>query len=108
MLFEAQAPLPVAPAQAAKVTVSGDPYTNLWAVNATGTGAAPVSVAFAVQRGPGRLWTRIAIDDTPPYRAFLDPAKFRRKEKVQLVAVTRALDGSTATSPVVAFTVRSR
>jgi hypothetical protein len=107
VLLKAGADIPVAPATAPTVKVSGDPYTSLWAVNATGTGAAPVSVAFAVQRG-GRSWTRIGIDDTPPYRAFLDPAKFRRGERVQLVAVVRALDGTTATSKVVAFTVKPR
>jgi hypothetical protein len=66
-----------------------------------------VSVAFGVKRAKGK-WQRVAIDDTPPYRAFLDPAKYRRNEKVQLVAVERALDGSTALASVVTFTVRAR
>ena len=56
---------------------------------------APVSVAFAVRRD-GKRWTRIAADDSPPYRAFLDPAKFRRGERVYLVAIARGLDGRTA------------
>jgi hypothetical protein len=41
-----------------------------------------------------------------PYRAFLDPATFRRKENVQLVAVELALDGSTSLSSVGAFAFR--
>jgi glycosidase len=106
-LLKAGRIVPVVPAQAPTLKVSGDPYTNLWQVGATVSGSAPVSVAFAVQRASGR-WARLAIDDTPPYRAFLDAAKFKRKEKVKLVAVERVLDGSTATSTLVAFTVRPR
>ena len=53
-------------------------------------------------------WQRIAVDDTPPYRAFLDPSRFKRNEQLQLVAVERALDGSTAVSSVASFTIRPR
>jgi glycosidase len=107
LLLKAGADLPVAPAKAATLKVAGDAYTNLWSVGATVAGTAPVSVAFAVQPR-GRGWTRLGVDDSPPYRAFLDPAKFKRSEQLQLVAVVRALDGSTATSPVVRFTIRPR
>jgi len=107
LLLKAAADILVAPAEAPKLKVIGDPYTNLWQVGATVAGNTPVSVAFALKRGK-RAWTRLAIDDTPPYRAFLDPAKFKRSEPVQLVAVERALDGSTATSGVTTFKVRPR
>jgi hypothetical protein len=46
------------------------------------------------------------VDDSPPYRAFLDPARFRRGERVHLVAVARALDGATAVSKVLPLAVR--
>jgi glycosidase len=105
-LLKANTVIPVAPAQPPKLKVAGDPYTNLWSVAATVAGSAPVSVAFGVARG-GK-WTRLAIDDTPPYRAFLDPAKFKRNERVQLVAVVRALDGTTALSAAVTFRVHAR
>ena len=79
----------------------------MWRVAATVKGAAPVSVAFGIERPKGK-WQRLAIDDTPPYRAFLDPAKYQRNEKVQLVAVERALDGSTSVSRSATFTFRAR
>jgi hypothetical protein len=49
---------------------------------------------------------RLAADDSPPYRAFLDPKSYRRKETVHLVAIARALDGTTAVSAVVPTIVR--
>jgi hypothetical protein len=64
-----------------------------------------VSVAFGIRRAKGK-WTRLAIDDTPPYRAFLDPRKYRKGERVELVAVVRTLDGTTRTSAV--LTARAR
>jgi hypothetical protein len=62
-------------------------------------------VTFAVKRARGG-WTRVAADDSPPYRAFLDPAKFRRNELVHLVGVVRGLDGKVAVSSVVPLRVR--
>ena len=66
-----------------------------------------MSVAFAVRRAAGG-WQRLAVDDSPPYRALLDPARFRRNESVHVVAVARALDGRLALSRVVPFRVRRR
>jgi hypothetical protein len=65
-----------------------------------------VSVAFAVRRAGAKRWTRLAVDDSPPYRAFLDPARYRRGERVHLVAVARSLDGRMAVSNVVPLAVR--
>ena len=87
--------------------VTGDDLSNMWQVSAGVAGAAPVSVGFGVRRANGK-WVRLAVDDSPPYRAFLDPAKYRRNEKLALVAVVRGLDGTTATSKVVSFKVRGR
>jgi hypothetical protein len=50
----------------------------------------------------------LANDPEPPYRAFLDPARFKDGQKVSLVAVARSLDGRTASSKVLRYTVRSR
>ena len=69
-------------------------------------GARPVSVAFAMRRGNTARWTRIAADDSPPYRTFLDPAKFNRRERVYVVAIARSLDGRTALSAVRSFVPR--
>jgi hypothetical protein len=63
-------------------------------------------VTFAVRRAGVSRWRRVASDDSPPLRAFLDPADFRRGEVVHLVAVARWRNGSVTTSPVVPFTVR--
>jgi hypothetical protein len=95
---------PVRPA----LKVAADSFTDTWRVSATVAGGAPVSVTFAVRRAKGKRWQRLAADDSPPYRVFLEPRRFRRDEAVHLVAVARALDGSTAVSKVVPFTVRRR
>jgi hypothetical protein len=68
-------------------------------------GNAPVSVAFAYRRAGAHAWRRIDVDTSPPFRGFIDPAKFRRHERIQVIAIARALDGSIASSAVVPFTV---
>jgi hypothetical protein len=65
-----------------------------------------LTVTFAAKRGKG-AWQRVASDDSPPYRGFLDPARFKRNEKVQVVAIARALDGSLAVSKVATVVPRS-
>jgi hypothetical protein len=86
------------------VKVSADDLTELVRVTTT-LSAKTVSVSFAVRRATGG-WRRLAVDDSPPYRAFLDPKSYRRKEPVYLVAIARALDGTTAVSAVVPTIVR--
>jgi alpha-amylase len=86
--------------------VAGDGLTSFWRLSAT-AGSAPVSVAFAVQR-KSKPWQRVGVDDSPPFRVFLDPARFRKNEPVQLVAIARSLDGRVAVSKVMSFTVRKR
>ena len=83
--------------------VARDSLSSLVRVSAA-AGSRPVSVAFAVRRA-GK-WTRIAADDSPPYRTFLDPAKFRRGERVYLVAIVRTLQGRTAVSAVRSYLPR--
>jgi hypothetical protein len=81
--------------------VARDSLTDMWRVSATVSGRVPVSVSFAVWRaGSSSRWRLHAADDSPPYRAFLDPLSYRRRERVHLVAVARALDGRTAVSAV--------
>jgi hypothetical protein len=104
LLLRANADLPVARAAAPALSVAADDLTELVRVTAT-PAVKTVSVAFAVRRATGG-WRRLAADDSPPYRAFLDPKSYRRRETVHLVAVARALDGTTAVSAVVPTTVR--
>ncbi len=89
------------------LAVRPDELTNLVQARATVATLEPVSVAFAVKRGSGR-WSRIAADDSPPYRGFLEPTRFRRGERVGVVAVARWPDGTTTLSPVVTAVPRPR
>jgi glycosidase len=103
VLLRAEEQLPARRPTRPVVRVARDNLSDMWRVSTTGT--QPGSVSFAVKRGRG-AWTLVAADDSPPYRAFLDPAKFRNRERVHLVAIARGLDGATAVSRVVPFTVR--
>jgi glycosidase len=94
-----------APAKPA-LKVAGDGLTDFWRLSAT-AGSSPVSIAFAVLR-KGQPWRRLGVDDSPPYRVFVDPRKFRKNEPVHLVAIARSLDGRVAVSNVMSFTVRRR
>jgi glycosidase len=89
------------------LAVRADELTNLVQARATVASAEPVSVSFAVERARGR-WKRIAADDSPPYRGFLDPQRFRRGERVHVVALARWPNGKTTVSPVVASVPRPR
>jgi hypothetical protein len=105
VLLKAQSPVPTAAPAKPKLTVRGDDLTSLWAARATVAGTQPVSVAFVVRRASG-AWTRLAVDTSPPYRAFLDPAKLKRNEHINVVAIARGLDGRTAASAAVPVRVR--
>jgi glycosidase len=107
VVLEAQSTIPAAAPPRPKLVVRADDLTNLWAASATVGGTAPVSVAFVVQRASG-AWQRLDVDTSPPYRGFIDAAKFRRNEHVKVVAIARGLDGRTASSAVVSFRVRRR
>ena len=96
------ATLPKAASARPKLVARADDLTSFYRLEATGTGSTPVSVAFAIRRHGG-AWQRVAIDDSAPYRAFLTPARFTKRERVEGVAVARGLDGSVAVSPVLTF-----
>jgi hypothetical protein len=66
-----------------------------------------VSVSFAMHRAKG-AWTRVGVDDSPPYRAFVNALTFKKKERVYVVAISRGLDGTTAVSPVASFIPRPK
>ena len=85
------------------LTARADDLTSYYRLGVTGTGTAPVSVAFAIRRRGGS-WQRIAIDDSAPYRAFLTPARFKKHERVDGVAVARGLDGTISMSQIASFT----
>jgi glycosidase len=97
-------PLPgipkAAPAKPA-LSAKSDDLTSLYRLSAAVAGG-PVSVWFAIRR-TGGAWQRVAADDSAPYRAFLEPGRFRKGERVQGVAVARGTNGSVAVSPVASF-----
>ncbi|MBV8952067.1 MAG: DUF3459 domain-containing protein, partial [Actinobacteria bacterium] len=94
--------LPKAAPGTPKLTAAPDALTDYDALTATVAGA-PASVWFAIRR-PGGSWQKVAVDDSAPYRGFVDPLQFKKKQKVQAVAVARGVDGSVAVSKVVTFT----
>lgn len=104
-LLKAGESVTAAPLPKPKLTVAADDLSSLFAATASVADPAPVSVAFAWRTAAGRPWHRLDVDTTPPFRGFIDPAKFRKHEPIQVVAVARSLDGKTAVSAVVPFTV---
>jgi len=107
VLLRAEAALPSRARVRPALTVRPDELTALVQARATVATTEPVSVSIAVRRGSGG-WTRVAADDSPPYRAYLDPRRFRRGERVQLVALARWPDGTVTTSAVVPSVPRPR
>jgi hypothetical protein len=83
-----------------------DPLSGILEVASVKVASAdPLSVTFATRRGSG-AWRRLATDDSPPYRAFVEPGRYRKGEKIDLVAIATATDGSVAVSPVLRVTPR--
>jgi hypothetical protein len=105
LLLRADSTLPSRAAPKPALKVGLDPESGtLFAATATVATADPVSVTFAQRRGSGG-WHRVASDDSPPYRAFLEPARYRKGEQVQVVAIVTATNGSVAVSKVVTATL---
>jgi hypothetical protein len=105
LLLQANAQVPAAAPGAPKVRIAPDRASGFWRLGVAGT-SGPVSVSFAVRREQGKAWVRVGVDDSPPYRAFVSPATFKQGERVWVVAVARALNGSVAVSPPLGFKPR--
>ncbi len=103
--LEAARAIPAARPARPRLTIARDSLSDLVRASAS-AGSAPVSVAFAVRRAGASRWARIAADDSPPYRTFLEPARFRRGERIHVVAIARSLGGRTAVSTVRTFVPR--
>jgi hypothetical protein len=84
------------------LTTGADDLTAYYRLGIKGLGSSVASVAFAIRRHGG-AWQRIAIDDSAPYRAFLTPTRFKKREKVEGVAVARGLDGTISMSQIASF-----
>ena len=94
------ATVPAGPPPRPSVRGGIDALTPLFALRATVAGTEPVTVTFVLRRGGG-AWHRVAIDDSAPYRAFLEPSGFAKHERVQVTAVARSLGGAVSTSKAV-------
>jgi hypothetical protein len=105
VLYRADGPAQARPARPG-IAMQEDDLSGLLRLSAPGAGG-PRSVAFALKR-PGGAWRRVAVDDSAPYRAFLDPRGFRRGERVELVAIERTFDGTITVSRVLSATPRRR
>lgn len=105
VLLRADVALPARPIGKVIVRFAPDSYSDYEAVSVRLQTADPVTVTFAVRRARGS-WQRLATDDTPPYRAFLDPARFRHRERVQVAAVVRSSRGAVAVSTPLSVVVR--
>jgi glycosidase len=108
VVLEAASQIPSSSPPKPALKVARDKFSALWAASATVSGNPPVSVAFAIKRKASASWQLLAADDSPPYRAFLDRARFAKKQKVYVVAIARSLTGETAVSKVVGFVPRPR
>jgi hypothetical protein len=100
-LVVAQSALPTGPKTTIKLTAKPDDLTSYFALTAT-AGTQPASVTFAIRRHGG-TWQRVAIDDSAPYRGFLDPARFKRHEHVEGIAVARGVGGTVSVSQIATF-----
>jgi Domain of unknown function (DUF3459) len=100
-LVVAQPPLAAGAKTAVKLSTRPDDLTAYYALTAA-AGTQPASVTFAVRRRGG-AWRRVAVDDSSPYRAFLDPARFKKHEKVEGVAVARGVGGTVSVSQIATF-----
>ena len=98
ILARPAATIPVQAPAAPTLKAGPDSISSYYALTA-GVAGGPVTVAFAA-RTPTGTWRRLAVDDSAPYRAFLDPRSYRKGARVQVVAFARGFDGATAVSKV--------
>jgi glycosidase len=98
ILARPAATIPVQAPPVPTLKAGPDSISSYYALTA-GVAGGPVTVAFAARTAKG-TWRRLAVDDSAPYRAFLDPRSYRKAARVQVVAVVRGFDGATAVSKV--------
>ncbi len=105
VLLRADTDLPRRSATGARLRVSPDDFSALHRLQVSVAGVDPASVTVAIRRGGDTSWRRLAVDASPPYRAFVDLRRYRKGERVHFVAVVRSSSGDVATSPIVAYEV---
>jgi glycosidase len=101
VVLRAGSDLPARKPGAVTVKVAQDDFSALWRLQATVAGADPAIVTFAMRRDRDRAWMRVGIDQSAPYRAFVD---LRKGTRVHFVAVVRSSSGDVVTSRVTTVT----
>ena len=100
------AALPATPAATPVLAAKPDALTSLYLLVGHRARRARVASTFAIRR-KGGAWRRVAVDDSAPYRAFLEPERFAKRARVDAVAVARGANGSVAVSKVVSVDAES-
>jgi glycosidase len=106
VLYRAESDLPRRGRARLTLRAAADRFTNLLRVTATPASVDPLGVTFAIRRAGSAKWQRLGADDGAPYAVYLDPRRFRKGERVSLVAAARTSDGLVSASPV--LTVQPR
>ena len=106
ILLRAGADLPKRSVAKVTLRIRPDEISSLLRVSATASTLDPLAVTFAVRRAGQKEWRRLGVDDSAPYAVYIDPRKYRKGERISLVAVIRASDGSITTSSVLSATPR--
>ena len=83
------------------VTAGPDDFSELWLLGAE-TSESPQEVSFLIDDGRG--WRRLAVDDSYPYRAFVDPDSLAAGATSRIVAVSRFADGTVVRGDITTFT----
>ncbi|MEY4401035.1 MAG: hypothetical protein RL072_900 [Actinomycetota bacterium] len=83
------------------VTVGPDDFSELWLLSAE-TSESPQEVSFLIDDGSG--WRRVAVDDSYPYRAFVDPESLAAGSVSRIVAVSRFADRNVVRGNIITFT----
>ncbi|NBR76759.1 MAG: hypothetical protein EBT73_05395, partial [Actinobacteria bacterium] len=83
------------------VFAAPDDFSELWLLSAE-TSESPQEVSFLIDDGTG--WRRVAVDDSYPYRAFVDPDALPAGSTSRIVAVSRFADGTLMRSDIAEFT----
>jgi len=82
------------------IAAAPDDFSELWLLSAE-TSESPQEVSFLIDDGSG--WRRIAVDDSYPYRAFVDPDALPMGVTSRIVAVSRFADGTLLRSGIDKF-----
>ncbi|NDI15195.1 MAG: hypothetical protein EBY88_02910 [Actinobacteria bacterium] len=99
-ILRAEAKFPLAK-QPPVVSAAPDDFSELWLLSAE-TSESPQEVSFLIDNGTG--WRRVAVDDSFPYRAFVDPNALPTGSTSRIVAVSRFADGTLVPSGIATFT----